>query len=75
MWGMKPCVKVKNLRNNTSLKTEEAKLTSLLSLDEAGMRYVFTRGADGYPSSKQMQEEEALQKQKQEHKANAFCVQ
>ena len=66
---------MKILRSNTSLKIRGAELTSLLSVDESGLRHVFTRGGDGYPGSKQMQEKEALQKQKQEHKANALCMQ
>lgn len=66
---------MKNLKSNTSLKIRGAKLTSQISLDESGLRYIFTRGGDVYPSSKQMQEKEALQKQKQEHKAYALYVQ
>lgn len=75
VWGRRPCVKVRNMRSNISLKTKGAELTSLLSLDESGLRCIFTRGGDGYPSRKQMQEKEALQKQKQEHKADALCMQ
>ena len=51
---------MKILRSNTSLKIRGAELTSLLSVDESGLRHVFTRGGDGYPGSKQMQEKEGV---------------